>query len=370
MNSRERLQAALRRQTPDRLPRCEQSYWPATLERWRREGMPAEATPAALFDLDPFLNYRFDNSLRLPVERLEETADWYLERDDDGVTYKHWTSSYGPPSEVDYLVKSRSDWERVKERLLPDPDRIGPGVREAITRANQSGQFCTVSPGEPVWWALRTLGLERAMLALALEPDFFRDMMEAQATLALELLRQLLADGLRPDGVLFSSDLCYRNGMLFSPASYRSLMQDLHREYATLCHEHDLLLVLHCDGDVRELIPLIIEAGFDCIEPLEARAGNDVRELKPRYGRQLSFFGNIDMDTLATNDRALIRHEVVSKIEAAKVGGGYVHQSDHSVPPTVSYASYCYWMELAQERGIYESAPTGQLSRGASSPDR
>ena len=353
MTSRERLRSALRRRQPDRVPRCEQSYWPATLDRWRQEGMPPDRSPHELFELDAFVNFGLDHSLRLPVERLEETADWYLERDADGVVYKHWTSTYGPPCEVDFLIRNRADWERVRDRLQPDPDRVPEGVAQAIHQANQAGQFCTVSPGEPVWWALRTLGLENAMTALALDPDFILDLMQAQTALALGLMRRLLALGARPDGILFSSDLCYRNGMLFSPACYRSLMLDLHRQYAGLCREHDLLLMLHCDGDVREFVPLLIEAGFDCIEPLEARAGNDVRELKPRYGDRLSFFGNISMDVLATGDRALIREEVVSKLEAAKPGGGYVHQSDHSVPPTVSYAAYCYWMDLAWEHGEY-----------------
>jgi uroporphyrinogen decarboxylase len=353
MTSRERLRTTIRHQEPDRMPRCEQSFWPDTLARWRQEGMPEDATPAQLFDLDPFVNFGLDHSLRLPEETLEETADWVLKCDADGVTSKHWTQNYGPPCEVDFLIKTRADWERVRERLQPDPARISDGVRQAITQAHAAGQFCTISPGEPVWWALRTLGMENAMLTLALDPDFLADMLEAQAALALDLLHQLLAEGHRPDGVLFSSDLCYRNGMLFSPASYRRYMMDLHREVARVCHEHDMLLILHCDGDVREFIPLLIEAGFDCIEPLEARCGNDVRELKPRYGDQISFFGNINMDVLATGDRELIRHEVESKIEAAKAGGGYIHQSDHSVPPTVSFDSYRYWMDLAREHGEY-----------------
>ncbi len=353
MTSRERLDTALRRREPDRLPRCEQSYWPETLERWRQEGMPADASPRELFDLDAFLNFGLDHSLRLQEETIEETTDWYLKRDADGVVSKHWTTNYGPPCEVDFLIKTRADWERVRERLQPEPDRIHESIPQAIAQAQGAGEFCTVSPGEPVWWTLRTLGLENAMLTLAMDPDFFADMLQAQAALALDLMRQLLATGARPDGILFSSDLCYRNGMLFSPATYRALMIDLHREYARLCHEHGMLLILHCDGDVREFIPLLIEAGFDCIEPLEARAGNDVRELKPLYGDRISFFGNISMDVLATGDRGLIREEVVSKIAAAKPGGGYIHQSDHSVPPTVSYEAYCYWMDLAREHGDY-----------------
>lgn len=353
MTSRERLRTALRRQVPDRLPRVEQSFWPETLARWRQEGMPAAATPAARFDLDAFHSFSLDHSLRLPPATLEEAADWVVDRDADGVVHKRWKNSYAAPAGIDFLIKTRADWERYRERLTPDPARISDDVRRAIAAAARAGEFCTLSPGEPVWWTLSTLGMENGLLTLAGDPGFFAEMMAYQARLALQMLRQVLAEGYRPDAVLFSSDLCYRNGMLFSPACYRELMLGYHRQIAQVCHEHDMLLILHCDGDVRQFIPLLIEAGFDCIEPLEARAGNDVRELKPRYGDRISFFGNIDMDVLATGDRDRIRREVVSKIAAAKPGGGYVHQSDHSVPPTVSFAAYRYWMELARELGEY-----------------
>ncbi len=335
------------------MPRAEICFWPETLARWREEGMPPDASPAELFDLDTIVHLGLDHSLRLPPEELEKSDEWVLARDADGVVHKRWLNSYATPCEVDFLIKTRADWERYRERLTPDPARITDGVREAIRDAATTERFCTISPGEPVWWALRTLGMENALLTLATDPDLFADMLARQAELGLGMMRQLLAEGLKPDAVWFFSDLCYRNGMLFSPATYRSLMIDHHREYARLCHENDMFLILHCDGDVREFIPLLIEAGFDCIQPLEARAGNDVRQLKPLCGDRISLFGNIDMDVLATGDAGLIREEVVTKIEAARPGGGYIHHSDHSVPPTVSYESYCYWMELAQEHGEY-----------------
>ena len=52
---------------------------------------------------------------------------------------------------------------------------------------------------------------------------------------------------------------------------------------------------------------------------------------------------------LARGGRGQIEHEVVTKIEAAKVDGGYLHCSDHSVPPTVSWDDYRFWQELARE---------------------
>ncbi|MEI6499654.1 MAG: uroporphyrinogen decarboxylase family protein, partial [Armatimonadota bacterium] len=66
-----------------------------------------------------------------------------------------------------------------------------------------------------------------------------------------------------------------------------------------------------------------------------------------------TFFGNINNDVLARGDREEIREEVTSKVLAAKPGGGYIWHSDHSVPPTVSLASYRYAVELAREFGQY-----------------
>ncbi len=92
---------------------------------------------------------------------------------------------------------------------------------------------------------------------------------------------------------------------------------------------------------------------MDCVQPLDARCGNDIREYKKQYGQDVCLFGNIDMDILATGDRQQIPKEVTTKIETAKVGGGYICHSDHSVPPTVSWDDYRYWMELAHEVGRY-----------------
>ena len=103
-------------------------------------------------------------------------------------------------------------------------------------------------------------------------------------------------------------------------------------------------------GDVRELIPLYIEAGFDAIQPLEARAGNDVRQLKRQYGRQGVFIGNISTDAMSLSPKA-IREEVEGKLPVAKEGKGYVFHSDHSIPPSVSLENYCYTLELVERYG-------------------
>jgi uroporphyrinogen decarboxylase len=111
--------------------------------------------------------------------------------------------------------------------------------------------------------------------------------------------------------------------------------------------------LLHSDGNVAPLIPGFLQAGFVGLHPLEAKAGLDVRELKPRYGPRLILYGNIDVRKLSGTN-ADIEEEICAKLPVAKAGGGYIYHSDHSVPHSVSFENYCFAMDLVRKYGSYE----------------
>ena len=105
-------------------------------------------------------------------------------------------------------------------------------------------------------------------------------------------------------------------------------------------------------GDASIVFDDMIEAGIDAYNPLEAKAGLDVVALKRQYGSRWAFNGNIDVQILGTNDRQKIRHEILTKLNAAK-GGGFILQSDHSIPNNVDPQTYDYVIELLREYGRY-----------------
>jgi uroporphyrinogen decarboxylase len=113
-------------------------------------------------------------------------------------------------------------------------------------------------------------------------------------------------------------------------------------------------VIFHSDGDIRLLIPQFMEAGVDMIQPMEARASMDVRELAPQYGDRLGFCGNIDVTVLATNDRERIRAELHSKMSAAMPYRGYMYHSDHSIPPGVTLETYRWLLDEVCRFGRYE----------------
>jgi uroporphyrinogen decarboxylase len=111
--------------------------------------------------------------------------------------------------------------------------------------------------------------------------------------------------------------------------------------------------IYHTDGDVRGVMDLYLAAGFDCLQPIEAKASMDIRQLCPEYGDRLAMFGNIDVMIMGTNDRGRIEEEIRSKFAAGMATKGYAYHSDHSVPPTVSWATYQFIMECVNKYGNY-----------------
>jgi uroporphyrinogen-III decarboxylase len=117
-------------------------------------------------------------------------------------------------------------------------------------------------------------------------------------------------------------------------------------------HAAGLKTIYHGCGNASLIFEDFIEAGIDCYNPLEAKSGLDVVDLKRKFGNRWAFNGNIDAVTLSTNDREQIRRELLRKLNAAK-GGGYIVQSDHSVTSDVAAASYDYVIQLLREYGNY-----------------
>ena len=138
-----------------------------------------------------------------------------------------------------------------------------------------------------------------------------------------------------------------------SPAMYRDLVWPAHQRMADWAHARDMKVIYHTDGRVSAVLDLYIAAGFECLQPIEAKAGMDIRKFAPTHGDRLAMFGNIDVMKMATNDLALIEEEIVTKFAAGMATRGYAYHSDHSVPPQVSWPTYLAIIDLVERHGNY-----------------
>jgi len=367
MNARQRVQTILDHREPDRIA-LNDAFWIDTLARWEREGLPPGTSPAELFDFD-FDTLYLDASLRLPEQLLEDAPEYTVRQDKHGFVAKQWKGKAGALGYERHSVNTRADWERLQTRLNVDfggTARIGPvsyfepfvtyptweemaAAFQAMRRREKYILLHVYGPFEATW---RKHGFEQSLMDMALDPGLMGAMFEAHTDLVIATLERARAFGIVPDGVFWVEDRGVNTGPMFSLRQYRELLKPCDARLADYLHGHDMDFFMHSDGDIRAMIPDLIDSGLDVLQPLQARAGLDVRRLKGEYGDALCFMGNIDA-SLMDGDEALLGEEIETKIRCAMQGGGYIYHSDHSVPPTVSWERYRWIVACVLACGTY-----------------
>jgi len=361
MKSRERIIAALNGWDMDRIPMCEIGVWPETEERWRKEGLPDGISVDDYFEFDKIEFFSYDPSLMLPPRTFDETDNQIVITDGDGCKYRKWKGKQSHPLFLESSVSSIDDWVKLRSNLVPDISRFEDYKLDCIfatplkilpkdkyTKAKEEDEFTVIVPTEPCWYYLRLLGEEEALCNIALNPDFAEQIFSDYTEFTISMIKTVLSAGYKFDALWVFSDLCYKNGMLFSPEFFKERLAPYQKRIFDVAKENGMKVIYHCDGNVHDLIPLLLQIGIDCIQPLEVRAGNDVSSYLKLYKDKLSFIGNINADAL-TAGKAIIYDEITSKIQNAKPSKRYVFHSDHSIPDSVSFAEYKYAIEIAKQ---------------------
>jgi len=378
MNSRERVLAALNHEEGDRVP-IHDSPWAASIERWHKEGMPDDVSPAEYFDYE-IVSFGADTSPRFPVEVVEETEEYVLHTTSFGGLRRDHKDYSTTPEVIDYPCKSREDWEKIRDRLTPGRDRVDwkgqwlsgsadddRGLESVLEtgrtewrrglpgcqRAREQGKFVCYSAAVGYDKMQSYVASERLLMAIATEPDWVRDMYETDAELAIQMCEIMKEGGFEFDGAFLFCDLGYKNGLLFSPRHFDEQLRPTFQRLFSYFNGQGLPIILHSCGRVLELIPRFIEDGLACLQPVETKAGMDLVALKREFGDRMAFMGGIDVRAMADPDPSVIEEEIKSKIPLAKRGGGYIYHSDHSVPNNVSFERYCRVLELVREYGVY-----------------
>ena len=330
------------------------------------EGLPQGVSPHDFFDLDKIEFFSFDASLGLQERIISEQGQFRTYSDGDGCTYKMFVDHPSAPQLIGSSVTCEKDWEALKGNLRPDIGRFHAFKKDVVfgqpltetqqsryDRSTRDGIFTVLSPLEPCWYFLRLLGEEEALATIAIDPDFAGRIIEEYNGFTLGMIKAICARGYRFDALWVFSDLCYKNGMLFSPRFYHERVFPHQKRLFDLAKENGMKVIYHSDGNLAALLPLLIDTGIDCIQPLEVRAGNDVRDYMERYPGAVSYMGNIDMDVFPTTKEAIER-EVTTKILAAKASHRYLFHSDHSVPTTVSLENYSHAIRIAKGLAPYK----------------
>ena len=356
MTGRERVNRMFARQDQDRVPRHD-SFWPETVARWQREGLKGDH-----YDVLRLLGSDFETlcwSWPAPYPRQREVLSQDHEtetvRDAWGGVTRVWKGRSGTPEHIGFGCDSREVWEKTyRPAMLSAPLQVDPRLALARYReARMLGKWTHLTGVEGFEALRRLIGDETSLIAMIEDPEWIRDIVNVHTQIVLRSYEALLSAGFEPDGLWIYGDMAYNHSTMCSPAMYRDLVWPSHQQLASWAHDHGMRVIYHTDGRASGVLDLYLEAGFDCLQPMEAKAGMNVCEIAPTYGDRLALFGNIDVMKMGTNNLELIEEEIRTKFAAGKATRGYAYHSDHSVPPQVTWETYQAIIEMVERHGGY-----------------
>lgn len=356
LTGRERVNRMLARRDHDRVPRHD-TFWPETITRWQREGLQWDLHDVLRLLESDFQVLCWSWPAPFPRRRdvLEQDAETEVVRDAWGGVSRFWRGRSGTPEHIGFGCDSREAWERTyRPSLLAAPVQIDVDLAWCRFRdARLLGRWTYLSGVEGFEALRRLIGDEAFLVGMVEDPDWVRDIVAVHTDLVLREFEAVLARGVEPDGLWIYGDMAYNHSTICSPAMYRAIVWPQHRRMADWAHARGMKFIYHTDGNVHGVLADYVAAGFDCFQPIEAKAGMDIREFAPRFGDRLAMFGNIDVMKMATNDLAVIEEEIRGKFAAGMATRGYAYHSDHSVPPQVSWDTYRGIIRLVDQYGGY-----------------
>ena len=365
----ERVNKTLRHQESDCVP-VSDFFWGSFVERWRRDlGLPGDTDIYRYYDLDWIVTIPNMDPRISPFRILAQDDEQVIVRTGFGATIRkkyHYPMPAFLGFETDSIEKATAfqfddAWD--ERRFFRGGDNqiagVGDGYRRDLPPWIETVKslhpdfpvYGSICEGQEMLW--RIIGSENVMLWIGLYPDELGRFVERINRFALELtMAQIRAAGGMLDGMVIWGDVAYKKGLFFSPQYWRRYFRPGVKAIVDACHHHGLPVIYHGCGNVRSIFEDFIEVGVDAYNPLEAKAGLDVIELRRQFGHRIAFCGNMDVIAWADASREELKRIVLTKLNAAK-GGGYIFQSDHSVPDNISGENYDFVVTLVREFGRY-----------------
>jgi uroporphyrinogen decarboxylase len=342
MTGKERILAALSIREPDRVP----LYIHAINEgpiigigKHLTEGLPEPKDFVAMNDRERaklvdtlFLiheEFGVDGCTALEVGDQTPTDDEHV-IDDFGVVYQR--SPYGQPVAKGHPVQDAKDLDAY---VPPEPKREHLLLLDlARERFKGSKALFWMTRGTFVrsW---RLAGMQNLMLKMFDDPDFVHRLAKLTLEYNLQLLDMVVDAG--AEVLLVEDDIADKNFPLVSPKQFAEFINPYNRKLVDRAHERGLKVVRHSDGNLWSLMDILLESGYDGLNPLEPQAGMHLKKVKAYCGDRLCLLGNIDcIELLPNGTAAQVEQAVRQAIEDAAEGGGLIICSSNSLHPGVN----------------------------------
>ena len=347
MSRRERWQAVLRRQKPDRVPMDFQGTREALEGFMKADGVSDER---ALWE-----RYHIDKRIMLTPRYVGPV----LPDDEDFYGCRFREVNYGSGVYRERVFGPLEGFETLDELRVGYrwPDLMDvlefSGLQAEADR--WAGYPICIFGSEPFLYYKYLRGEEQAFMDLALNPDIVEYCLGRLYDTCHNVTRKIL-ESVRPgtvDMVIVAEDMGSQTGLLYSPEQIRRSFVPHFKRMTDLAHRHGAYVFHHSDGAIRQIIPELIEVGFDILNPVQHRcAGMDRVGLKRDFGDRLVFHGAVDnQEILPFGTPDQVRQEVVENIRILGEGGGFILGPCHNIQPNTAVANIVALYEAGYAEG-------------------
>jgi len=356
MNQRERFLNYMQFKPVDRVPLMDMGVWDETFERWHHEGLPKWITN--LRHLEDYLHLDLSFNVNwLPIndqlypyfetQVLEETETEQIIRDGMGVTLRQRKWYRTIPQYIRFPVENEADYEALLPRLNgSDAGRYEADFDEDLHWRRERGEIVGLNWQGFFGFPRSLMGVENWCMAFYEQPQLVRRIISDRVQFAKQLLPRLLATGAL-DFVQIWEDMAYKSAPLISPRMVREFMLPAYEELVAFLRQGDVkLIMVDSDGHMLDLAPIWLGAGIDGVHPCEMAAGSDPLIVRQRHPR-CAIIGGMDKRLIASGREGIDAE--LRRVQPLWEDGAYIPMLDHFVPPDVSFANYCYYVERRRE---------------------
>ncbi len=354
MTDRERFNRQMHYQPVDRCFNMEFGYWNENFQAWPlfyENGVTNNAEADVFFNFDRIevvsgVVWIHPSFAKTVVEERETTQ---VIMNEDGLLAEVPKDQHDTiPHFLKASVVTPDDWRRVKdERFRRDDPARKVNVEELKKKHPPDRNYpLGVNCGSMIGKIRDVLTFEGLAYACYDYPAMVEDMVETACVLVEDFLDQVLPH-MDFDFASGWEDICYKGGPIVSVKFFKNVVVPRYKRISQKLHAAGIdLWYTDCDGDVRPILPAMMEGGINCLFPFEVNSCTHPAELLNQYGKDLRIMGGVDKLELGKGREAIKAYleTLVPLVER----GGYIPFCDHRCPPNVNPDDYLYYLDLKE----------------------
>ncbi len=315
---------------------------------WPTQGFPLDSDVRNHFNMDytqRLVDVNLHFSPMFDVRILDEDNERLTYIDVDGVKRVFLKDEATIPTSLEWPVKDRMSWEKLKEERLNlnnISDRFPSNWPELVKEYNNRDYPLAVG-GYPQGFfgtLAHLIGYENLFLWYCMEPELVHDILDTFTSIWLAVFEEVTSQ-VEIDHWQIFEDISFGKGSMISVPMVQEFLSPYIKRIADFLKSKGVdIILLDTDGDCNELIPVFMEAGVTGMYPFEVHCGMDVAKVRKEYPK-LQMLGGISKSEIQFGEKRI--DQMLESVDYVLKSGGYIPFGDHFIPPEVDFKNFSYY---------------------------